>query len=76
MGCKRRRAEEHAQGWKKDKEKGGGELPSPPHPGPKQQAATQRLSDRTCHSLPGEGAGPRRPVETRVGSRVGTERAC
>lgn len=29
MGYKRRRAEEHAQGWKKDKEKGGREVPYP-----------------------------------------------
>lgn len=50
---------------------------SPPHPaGPRHQAATQWLSVRMCHSLPGEGTGLPRPVETRIGSRAGTERAC
>lgn len=50
--------------------------PSPlPSSGPRHQAATQRLSVRMCHSLPGESTGPPRPVETRIGSRAGTERA-
>lgn len=66
-------------GKEKDREKGGREVffpPPSPSPGPRHQAATQRLSSRTCHSLPGEGAGLPRPGETRVGTLAGTERAC